>query len=84
MRFHVQRFISLNKFYSIWFLAKVHLSQKFFFISLKTVRLCAAHKRMKMTNDKKVSNTSVFFAPMRMPFKVFLAGRLGYLKHKNK
>ena len=28
---------SLNKFYSIWFLAKIHLSQKFLFV--KTVRL---------------------------------------------
>ena len=37
MRFHEQRFISLNKFYSIWFLAKIHLSQKFLFV--KTVRL---------------------------------------------
>ena len=44
---------------------------KTFILFVKIVRLCAAHKRMKITHDKKIWITSFFSAPMRFQVQSF-------------
>ena len=56
MRFQVQRFTSLNLNSSL---------RKTLILYVKTVRFCAAHKRMKIHMRKKNRITCFFRAPMR-------------------
>ena len=58
--------------------AKIHLSQnlnsslrKTLTLFVKTVRFCAAHKRMKRHMRKKIRITSFFRAPMRFQVQRF-------------
>ena len=52
--------------------AKIQFSQ-IFFLFVKTMRLCTAHKRIKMTDDKKIRTTSFFCAPMRFHVQRFIS-----------
>ena len=59
---------------------KIHLSQnlnsslrKTLILFVKTVRFCAAHKRMKRHMRKKIQITSFFCAPLRFQVQRFIS-----------